>query len=262
MDNSADDDVVSVNTYGYFAEIYDGFGSEEFCLSLTTHLLESLEKYRLPVGAEIVDLACGTGVITTELAKHGYQMVGLDLSEDMLRHAKLRAKKDNLNIRFARADMRTFKLKTKAPCIISTHDSLDHLFEDDELDLAFQQVASALRPQGLFLFDMNCWDGIRHLDGRTVFVENEDRSGAYHLIAEDRTLETNIVGFLKVEENLYERFDETLFQRCYSDEEIEERLEAFGLELLERIPIQYLKGDIFKQLWITRKPGLDIPELF
>ena len=145
---------------------------------------------------------------------------------------------------------------------MTTHDSLDHLFEDDELDLAFQQVASALRPQGLFLFDMNCWDGIRHLDGRTVFVENEDRSGAYHLIAEDRTLETNIVGFLKVEENLYERFDETLFQRCYSDEEIEERLEAFGLELLERIPIQYLKGDIFKQLWITRKPGLDIPELF
>ena len=114
MDNSADDDVVSVNTYGYFAEIYDGFGSEEFCLSLTTHLLENLEKYRLPVGAEIVDLACGTGVITTELAKHGYQLVGLDLSEDMLRHAKMRAKKDNLNIRFARADMRTFKLKTKA----------------------------------------------------------------------------------------------------------------------------------------------------
>ena len=88
MDNSADDDVVSVNTYGYFAEIYDGFGSEEFCLSLTTHLLESLEKYRLPPGAEIVDLACGTGVITTELAKSGYQLVGLDLSEDMLRHAK------------------------------------------------------------------------------------------------------------------------------------------------------------------------------
>ena len=93
-------------------------------------------------------------------------------------------------------------------------------------------------------------------------MENEDRSGAYHLIAEDRTLETNIVGFIRVEENLYERFDETLFQRCYADEEIEERLEAFGLELLERIPIQYLKGDIFKQLWITRKPGLDIPELF
>ena len=262
MENSPDEGIVSVNTYGYFAEIYDGFGSEDFCLSLTTHILENLEKHRLPVGAEIVDLACGTGVITTELAKKGYRMVGLDLSNDMLRHAKQRAEKANLKIRFARADMRTFQLKTKASCVISTHDSLDHLFEDDELDLAFQQVSAALRPQGLFLFDMNCWEGIRHLDGRTVFVENENRSGAYHLIADDKTLETNIVGFLRVEENLYERFNETLFQRCYSNEELEERLDAFGLELLERIPIQHLEGDIFKQLWVTRKPGLDIPEMF
>lgn len=262
MTEVADDDVVSVNTYGNFADIYDGFGSEEFCLSMTTHILENLEKYRLPAGAEIVDVACGTGVITTELAKNGYQMIGLDLSQDMLKHAKDRAESAGLPIRFVRADMRTFQLQQKTPCVISTHDSLDHLFEDDELDLAFQQISNAIRPQGLFLFDMNCWEGIRHLDGRTVFVETDDRSGAYHLIAEDRTLETNIVGFIKVEDNLYERFDETLFQRCYSNEEIEERLEAFGLELLERIPIQYLKGDIFKQLWVTRKPGLDIPELF
>lgn len=261
-DSSTDENIVSVNTYDYFAEIYDGFGSEEFCLSLTTHLVENLEKYRFPAGADIVDLACGTGVITAELAKRGYRMTGLDLSENMLRHARMRAEKLGLDIRFRRADIRTFELETKTPCIISTHDVLDHLFEDDELDQAFEQVSAALRPQGLFLFDMNCWEGIRHLNGRTIFVENQDRSGAYHLIAEDRTLETNIVGFLRVEENLYERFEETLFQRCYDDDEICERLDAFDLELLEKIPIQYLKGDVFKQLWITRKPGLDIPELF
>ncbi len=262
VSHAADDEAVSVNTYGNFADIYDGFGSEEFCLSMVTHVMENLEKYRLPRGAEILDIACGTGVITTELAKEGYQMIGLDLSKDMLRHAQQRAARLGVNIRFVRADMRSFELQQKTPCIISTHDSLDHLFEDDELDQAFQQIAKALRPQGLFLFDMNCWEGIRHLDGRTVFVENPDRSGAYYLIAEDRTLETNIVGFLRVEGNLYERFDETLFQRCYSNEEIEERLDRFGLELLERIPIQYLKGDIFKQLWVTRMPGLDIPDLF
>lgn len=261
-DNDTDEDAVSVNIYANFADIYDGFGSEEFCLSMTTHVMENLEKYNLPRGAEIVDIACGTGVITTELAKQGFQMLGLDLSKDMLRHAQQRAAREGLPIRFVRADMRSFELQQKTPCIISTHDSLDHLFEDEELDQAFQRIAAALRPQGLFLFDMNCWEGIRHLDGRTVFVENPDRSGAYYLIAEDRTLETNIVGFLRVEGNLYERFDETLFQRCYSNEEIEERLERFGLELLDRIPIQYLKGDIFKQLWVTRMPGLDIPDLF
>ncbi|MCA9793725.1 MAG: class I SAM-dependent methyltransferase, partial [Candidatus Eremiobacteraeota bacterium] len=229
-----DAEVVNVNKYARFADIYDVFGSEDFCLTMTSHILDALERYRMPPGAEVVDVACGTGVITIELAKAGYNMVGLDLSHNMLAHAQRRALASGVTARFTRADMRTFRLQEKTPCIISTHDSLDHLFDDEELDLAFESISQALRPGGLFIFDMNCWDGIRHLDGRTVFVETHDKSGAYHLIAEERTLETNIVGFIQVEDNLYERFDETLYQRCYSNEEIEERLEEFGLELLER----------------------------
>lgn len=261
-DGTSDDDGVAVNTYGNFAHIYDGFGSEDFCLTLTTHIVESLEKYALPQNIEILDVACGTGVVTVELAKKGYEMTGIDLSHDMLGHARERARKHGVKIKLMRDDMRTFSVAQQFPCVISTHDVLDHLFEDKELDQAFQRIAGTLLPDGLFIFDMNCWEGIRHLNGRTIFVENSERSGAYHLIAEDGTLETNIVGFLRVEDNLYERFAETLFQRCYSNEEIERRLADVGLELLERIPIQHLQGDIFKQLWVTRMPGLDIPELF
>lgn len=257
-----DEEVVSVNKYARFADIYDVFGSEDFCLTMTSYILEALERYRLPVGAEILDIACGTGVITVELAKAGFSLIGVDLSVDMLHHAEKRAEREGVSLKLQRADMRNLKVAQKSPCIISTHDSLDHLFDDAELDAAFEKITAALRPNGLFIFDMNCWEGIRHLDGRTVFVETDDKSGAYHLIAEDRTLETNIVGFLKVEDNLYERFDETLYQRCYDNEEVEGRLEKYGLELLERKPIQHLKGDVFKQLWITRKPGLEIPEHF
>lgn len=261
-DGAGDDDGVAVNTYANFAHIYDGFGSEDFCLTLTTHIVERLEKYSMPENIEILDVACGTGVVTVELAKKGYEMTGVDLSQDMLGHARERAKKHGVNVRLLRDDMRTFTVPQQFPCVISTHDVLDHLFEDKELDQAFQRIAATLLPDGLFMFDMNCWEGIRHLNGRTIFVENSERSGAYHLIAEDGTLETNIVGFLRVEDNLYERFSETLFQRCYSNEEIETRLSEVGLELLERVAIQHLQGDVFKQLWVTRMPGLDIPELF
>ncbi len=247
-------ELVNVNKYARFAEIYDVFGSEDFCLSMCSHIVEALERYSIAAGSEIVDVACGTGVITVELAKRGYRMVGVDLSEDMLTQARRRAREAGIEATFARADMRTFRLKQPTRCIISTHDSLDHLFNDEELDLAFERVSSALAPGGLFLFDMNCWEGIRHLNGRTVFVETHDKSGAYHLIAEDRSLETNIVGFVQVDGSLYERFDETLYQRCYANEEIEDRLDEFGLELLDRKAIQHLKDDVFKQLWITRKP--------
>lgn len=257
-----DAEVVNVNRYQRFADIYDVFGSEDFCLALTSHILDALECYRLPVGAQVVDVACGTGVITVELARAGYDMIGIDLSEHMLGHARQRADKAGMDIAFHRMDMRTFRLQERVPCITCTHDSLDHLFEDEELDLAFEHCITALRPGGLFLFDMNRWSGIRHLNGRTVFVETDDKSGAYHLIAEDQTLETNIVGFIQVQGNLYERFDETLYQRCYSDEEIEQRLEMFGMEVLDKKAIQHLNGDVFKQLWVARKPALDIPELF
>lgn len=261
-EGGGEDEGVAVNTYGNFAHIYDGFGSEEFCLTLTTHIVERLEKHNIPANTDILDVACGTGVVTVELARKGYSVTGVDLSADMLSHARDRAREHGVSIKLVRDDMRTFKLPQKFPCVISTHDVLDHLFEDEELDQAFARIAATLLPDGLFMFDMNCWDGIRHLDGRTIFVESSERSGAYHLIAEEGTLETNIVGFLRVEDNLYERFSETLFQRCYSNEEIEKRLTEFGLELLERVPIQYLQGDIFKQLWVTRMAGLDIPELF
>lgn len=257
----ADEDGVPVNSYGNFAHIYDGFGSEDFCLTLTTHIVDRLEKFELPAGIEILDLACGTGVITVELAKKGFQMTGVDLSADMLGHAEDRARQHRVHVKLIRDDLRTFKLSQQYPFAICTHDALDHLFEDEELDQAFAHIATALLPEGYFIFDMNCWEGIRHLDGRTIFVENPERSGAYYLTAEEGTLETNIVGFLKVEGNLYERFAETLFQRCYSNEEIERRLTDNGLQLIERVPIQYLKGDVFKQLWVTRMQGLDIPEL-
>lgn len=261
-DTGGEDDGVPVNTYGNFAHIYDGFGSEDFCLTLTTHIVERLEKYGVPDGVEILDVACGTGVVTVELAKKGYAMTGVDLSQDMLDHARDRAKEHRVSLKLQRVDMRTFTMPQQFPCVICTHDVLDHLFEDEELDQAFARIAATLLPDGLFIFDMNCWEGIRHLDGRTIFVENPERSGAYYLTAEEGTLETNIVGFLRVEGNLYERFAETLYQRCYSNEEIERRLADVGLELLERVPIQHLKGDVFKQIWVTRMPGLDIPELF
>lgn len=258
----SDDDGVPVNTYGNFAHIYDGFGSEDFCLTLTGHIVDRLEKYDVPDGVEILDVACGTGVVAVELAKKGYVVTGVDLSEDMLEHARERAKSHRVPLKLKRVDMRTFTMPQKFPCVICTHDVLDHLFEDEELDQAFARIAATLLPDGLFMFDMNCWEGIRHLDGRTIFVETAERSGAYHLIADDSTLETNIVGFLRVEGNMYERFAETLFQRCYSNEEIEKRLADVGLELLERVAIQHLKGDVFKQIWVARMPGLDIPELF
>lgn len=244
---------VAVNIYQNFAEVYDGFGSEQFCLALFSHIKEILDRYQIHPPSPIVDLACGTGVITVELAKQGFQVTGLDLSEDMMRRAMIRADLARVPVDFRRADLRGFQLDRPASCMISTHDSLDHLFDDDEFDLAFEHISQNLASGGLFVFDMNCWDGIRHLHGKTTFVESAERSAVYRMTAVDASLETNITGFVKDPDGRYQRFNETLYQRCYMDEEIQDRIDDFDFHLLERFVVQELEGDRFKQIWVARR---------
>ncbi len=252
-----------VNVYTRFADIYDDFvydvfGSRDFCETIVNYVRRATRPFGEPAQTPVVDLACGTGVIAVQLAERGYPVTGLDQSESMLAYGWERAEAHGVQVEFRPADMRDFELSEPVPCIISTHDSLDHLYEDGDFEKAIHQVAVNLLPSGLFIFDMNCWSGVRHLDGRTVFVETEDKSGAYHLVAEDGTLETHIVGFTQIEDDVYRRFEETLFQRCFSNEFIEAVLEQNGLELLECKAVHHLGGDIFKQLWLAQKPGMSL----
>lgn len=244
---------ISVNIYQNFARVYDAFGSESFCLTLLEELQEVLEYYCLEPGNRVLDLACGTGVITTELSKLGFSVTGLDLSPDMLAQAKQRAALNNQNINFVQADLREFRLGQQFEAAICTHDSLDHLFEDEELDSAFERISEALADRAIFIFDMNCWPGVQHLHGRTTFAETDDRSVVYEMNAVDQSLETTITGFIKNGTGGYDRFCETLYQRCYSEREIQERLDDFGLKLLDSMVLQQLEGEPFKRMWVTRK---------
>lgn len=252
----------TVNKYSWFAEVYDVFGSEDFCLSMTEYLNEAAERYGLESGIRCLDVACGTGVITTELAKLGYEMTGLDRSRQMLAYAKMRASEAGFDVPFIEQDMRYFSVSEPFPWIICTHDSLDHLIEEVHLNMAFQQISEALAPGGFFMFDMNCWEGIRHLNGKTVFVEADDRAAAYYLESKDSRLKTSIVIFIrKPDTDLYQRFEETLFQRCYSDEQVIAALDRYGLAVRERIAVQHLKGHLFKQLWICQSTHLPVPDV-
>ncbi|MEW6282365.1 MAG: class I SAM-dependent methyltransferase, partial [Candidatus Eremiobacterota bacterium] len=230
------------------------------CLSLTEYLVEAAERYGIEAGTRCLDVACGTGVITVELANAGFEMTGLDRSRSMLAYARLRAKEGDLTIPFLEMDMRYFSVPEPFPWVICTHDSLDHLVEEMHLHMAIQQISEAVTPGGYFMFDMNCWEGIRHLNGKTVFVEAEDRAAAYYLESKDGKLKTSIVIFIKKPDtDLYQRFDEVLFQNCYSDEQIQAALDRYGFLVREKIAVQHLKGHLFKQLWICQATGTGSP---
>lgn len=113
--------------------------------------LEILLLPKLPQSAKILDLCCGTGNLTQLLIRQGYHVTGLDGSEAMLAYASVNAPQAE----FILNDARTFELPNHFDAVISTSASLNHLMSIEDLKQVFGQVYTALKENGLFLFDLN-----------------------------------------------------------------------------------------------------------
>ncbi len=143
---------MKVPAYRHFAEVYDLICTppyEEWVSFIQSVFLDNNFKPKT-----ILDLACGTGNLSVLLARR-YKLIGIDLSADMLKIAKEKAKKESLKISFKRGDMRDFRLENKVDCVVCMFDSLNYLLEEKDLKKAFAAVRRALDRKGAFIFDMN-----------------------------------------------------------------------------------------------------------
>jgi ubiquinone/menaquinone biosynthesis C-methylase UbiE len=109
---------------------------------------------------EILDLGCGTGRFTIELAKRGYKMQGFDICDEMLKVARKNSKKRHLKIKFIKADIRNFKLKRKAN-VIWARGSLGDLLKMADFKKALKNIRNNLLKNGVFIFDVR--DYLYHL---------------------------------------------------------------------------------------------------
>ncbi|MBR4204438.1 MAG: class I SAM-dependent methyltransferase [Clostridia bacterium] len=104
----------------------------------------------------VLELGCGTGSMTVELARRGYDMTALDLSDDMLSEADRKARAEGLtSILFLSGDMRDFELYGTVEAAVCCLDGLNHLTGRGELDDCFALVSNYLEPGGAFVFDLN-----------------------------------------------------------------------------------------------------------
>jgi ubiquinone/menaquinone biosynthesis C-methylase UbiE len=93
----------------------------------------------------IVDLACGTGGITIPMALKGYDIMGIDISEDMLFEAKEKARKLGLKIPFVCQDMRSLDLHHPVEAIICLCDGFNYLLDDEDMDEALSSIYRNLK---------------------------------------------------------------------------------------------------------------------
>ena len=103
----------------------------------------------------VLELGCGTGTMTEILAGYGYDMIGVDNSEDMLELAMEKRMKSGHDILYLLQDMQEFELYGTVRAAVSVCDSVNYITEPEELEEVFRLVNNYLDPGGIFLFDFN-----------------------------------------------------------------------------------------------------------
>lgn len=220
--------------YTGFAAVYDMFMDNIPYDRWVAWVAERLKEYGICDGL-VLDLGCGTGNMTERLARLGYDMTGVDSSEEMLETAVEKKMESGLDILYLQQDMREFELYGTMRAVVSLCDSLNYITEPEELIQVFRLVNNYLDPGGIFLFDFNTCHKYETLLGEQTIAENrEEGSFIWDNYYDSRTRinEYELTFFVREESGLYRKFEELHFQRGYTLEEMKELLEQAGMEFL------------------------------
>lgn len=185
----------------------------------------------------VLDLGCGTGTLTELLARKGFDMIGVDNAEEMLRIAMEKRERSGLDILYLLQDMRELELYGTVGAVVSVCDSLNYLLEEEDIVQTFSRVNDYLYPQGIFVFDFNTVYKYRTVIGDATIAENrEDCSfiweNYYH---EDEEINEYDLTVFVAEGERFRRFQEVHYQRGYRLSQMKALLERSGLEFLEAL---------------------------
>ena len=231
--------------YRALARFYDQLNSEIDYAAWADFVEACFSRYLAEKPELVLDLACGTGSMTAELARRGYDMIGVDGSAEMLSEAFSRTA-DTGGILFLQQDMRSFELYGTVGAVTCCLDSLNYLLGDGELEQCFSLVHNYLDPNGLFLFDMNTPYKFEQvyasnhyiLEGELPPIEEGEAPTAIYcgwqneFHPETSLCDFDLTLFEETEDGTYLRSDEHQCERCYALDEIRSALEKNNLELL------------------------------
>ena len=240
------------NTYQAFASVYDELMSDVPYDEWVERIDRDIRKYgvsetsgdRREAASEdeavlaserdlVVDLACGTGVVTRKLFDRGYDVFGVDISSEMLSRAM--DSDEERGIMYLNQDICELDLYSTIGTAVCICDSLNYLLSDEELEAAFAGVSNFLYPGGVFIFDCNTSYKYREAIGESTIAEaGDDVSFIWdNYYDEDENVnEYDLTLFIKREDGLYERAEETHLQRGIEKEDIESLASKSGLEIM------------------------------
>lgn len=222
-----------MESYTSFAEVYDTFMDNVPYREWVSYVNNILKKHGIGEGT-VLDLGCGTGSMTEELDDLGYDMIGVDISDEMLEIAVRKMEEKEREILYLSQDMRELELYSTVDAVVSACDSVNYILDMEELTDVFRLVNEYLEPGGIFFFDFNTRHKYRDIIGdQTIAEDREECSFIWdnYYYEEECVNEYVLTLFIQEseDETLYRKYQETHLQRGYTLEEMKTMIEDAGL---------------------------------
>lgn len=226
-----------MSSYSAFARYYDELTANIDYNKRGNYFHEIIKKFKTTKENILLDLACGTGSISEVMAGLGYDVIGVDNSDEMLGIAIEKKFDSGKNIQYLCQDMRKLDMFGTIDITICALDSINHLASLDDVRKVFENVAFFSEQDGLFIFDVNTLYKHRNVLADNTFTYETDN--VYCIWENTLDKETDEVKmqleFFEREENgLYSRSSDSFSEKAYSEEDIEKLLKNAGFEVLAK----------------------------
>lgn len=185
-------------------------------------------------GKLLLELGCGTGSLSEEFARLGFDVIGVDLSQEMLGAALEKKFESGLPIQYLCQDMRKLDMFGTIDVTVCALDGINHLPDFEGVKATFERVSLFAEPGGLFIFDVNTLHKHRDVLGCNAFIYSfEDLYCGWQNEYDETDDSVHIyLDFFELSEDGWQRYSEDFAEICIPHEKLAETIESAGLELV------------------------------
>lgn len=244
--------------YGCFAYYYDTL-TGNISYKSRAEYIDSLVMLHGGKKNILLDLACGTGSLSEEFSRMGYDVIGVDGSEMMLNEALDKKFDSGLNIQYLCQDMTELDMFGTIDVTVCALDSLNHLCDLDAIKKTIGRVSLFCEPEGLFIFDVNTPYKHKNVLGNNTFVYDLDDVYCVwqNTYAEkDNRVEIALDLFEKQENGSYVRYEESFAEIAFDESVIDKILTDCGMEIAAKYDydtMEPVRADSEKIVYVARK---------
>lgn len=253
-----------MNGYGDFALFYDELTENVEYEKLCEYIYSLLAENGIGKGI-LLDLACGTGTLSFLLEKKGFDVIGVDASEQMLSVAQEKKFETSSNIIFLLQKMQQLDLFGTIDAAVCTLDSINHIENEEDVKEAIKKVSLFMNDGGIFIFDVNTPYKHKEVLGNNTFVYDTDEAycvwqNTFNENDGSVNISLDIFDYDKDDE-VYIRTQEEFCEKCYDISNLTKwaqdvRFEVIGI--YEEMTKKEIKSDTQRAVFVLKKHGTQL----